>query len=43
MHLEGLQGPNQRLESMGTDLLIVAVTVLFFALSALFVRVCDRI
>jgi len=28
---------------MGTELLIVAVTVVFFGLCALFVRVCDRI
>jgi hypothetical protein len=34
---------NQRLETMGTELLIVGVTVSFYALCALFVRVCDRI
>jgi len=28
---------------MGTELLIVAVTVSLYALCALFVRVCDRI
>jgi hypothetical protein len=31
------------LETMGTELLIVGVTVVFFGLCALFVRVCDRI
>jgi hypothetical protein len=31
------------LEIMGTELLIVGVTVVFFGLCALFVRVCDRI
>ena len=34
---------NQRLETMGTELLIVGVSVFFYALCALFVRVCDRI
>ena len=33
----------RRLETMGTELLIVAVTVFFYALCALFTRVCDRI
>jgi len=28
---------------MGTELLIVGVTVVFFGLCALFVRLCDRI
>lgn len=32
-----------RLEPMGTELLIVGVTVVLFGLCALFVRVCDRI
>jgi hypothetical protein len=31
------------LETMGTELVIVAVTVVFFGLCALFVRVCERI
>jgi hypothetical protein len=31
------------LEIMGTELLIVGVTVVFFGLCALFVRICDRI
>jgi hypothetical protein len=31
------------LETMATELLIVGVTVAFFGLCALFVRVCDRI
>jgi hypothetical protein len=31
------------LKSMGTELVILAVTVVFFGLCALFVRVCDRI
>jgi hypothetical protein len=37
------QSANQRLEFMGTELLIVGVTVSLYALCALFVRVCDRI
>jgi hypothetical protein len=31
------------LEIMGTEIVIVAVTVAFFGLCALFVRICDRI
>jgi len=31
------------LEIMGTELVIVGVTVAFFGLCALFVRLCDRI
>jgi len=35
--------PNQKLELMGTELLIIGVTFSLYALCALFVRVCDRI
>jgi len=33
----------EKLETMGTELLTVATTVLLFGLCALFVRICDRI
>jgi hypothetical protein len=29
--------------NMGTEIIIVGITVVFFGLCALFVRVCDRI
>jgi hypothetical protein len=37
------QAQTYGLEIMGTELVIVGVTVAFFGLCALFVRICDRI
>jgi hypothetical protein len=39
----GPQQPEPEIGTMGTELIIVGVTVFFYALCALFVRVCDRI
>jgi len=42
----GLQQPREVTENwktMGTELLIIGVSVLLFGLCALFVRICDRV
>jgi hypothetical protein len=43
MHMPSPQIPNPEIGTMGTELLIVGVTLSFYALCALFVRICDRI
>jgi hypothetical protein len=43
LHNAARPSANQRFQVMGTELLIIVVTVSFYALCALFVRVCDRI